>query len=42
MCEPEAGRNLSDDEEKRSLEDLVNCQEGSEESSDCQDGWDQS
>jgi hypothetical protein len=38
VCELEDGRNLSDDEEKRSLEDLVNCQEGSEESSDCQMG----
>jgi hypothetical protein len=34
ISEPEARRNLSDDEEKRSLEDLMNCQEGSEESSD--------
>jgi hypothetical protein len=31
VCEPEAGRNLSDDEEKRSLEDLRDCQAGSEE-----------
>jgi hypothetical protein len=31
VCEPEAGRNLSDDEEKRSLEDLRDCQVGSEE-----------
>jgi hypothetical protein len=38
VCEPETGRNLSDDEEKRSLEDLVNCQEGRNESSDCQMG----
>jgi hypothetical protein len=37
-CEPEAGRNLSDDEEERSLEDLVNCQGGSEESSICKEG----
>jgi hypothetical protein len=28
ICEPEAGRNLSDDEEERSLEDLMNCQVG--------------
>jgi hypothetical protein len=38
VCEPEAGRNLSDDEEKRSLEDLRDCQEGSEEFSICQEG----
>jgi hypothetical protein len=31
VCEPEAGRNLSDDEEKRSLEDLKDCQVSSEE-----------
>jgi hypothetical protein len=31
VCEPEAGRNISDDEEKRSLEDLRDCQAGSEE-----------
>jgi hypothetical protein len=31
ICEPEARRNLSDDEEKRSLDDLRNCQVGSEE-----------
>jgi hypothetical protein len=37
-CEPEAGRNLSDDEEERSLEDLMNCQGGSEESSICKEG----
>jgi hypothetical protein len=30
ICEPEAGRNLSDDEGKRSLDDLRNCQVGSE------------
>jgi hypothetical protein len=28
VCEPEAGRNLSDDEEERSLEDIVNYQVG--------------
>jgi hypothetical protein len=29
VCEPEAGRNISDDEkELRSAEDLTNCQEG--------------
>jgi hypothetical protein len=32
ICEPEAGRNLSDDQEKRSLDDLRDCQVGSEES----------
>jgi hypothetical protein len=25
VCDPEAGRNLSDEKQKRSLEDLVNC-----------------
>ena len=35
VCEPEAGRNLSDDDEKRSLEDLRDCQAGSEEFSIC-------
>jgi hypothetical protein len=38
ICEPEAGRNLSDDEEKRSLDDLRNCQVGSEELSSFQVG----
>jgi hypothetical protein len=38
VCEPEAGRNLSDDEEERSLEDLVNCQVGRDELSSCQVG----
>jgi hypothetical protein len=28
VCEPEAGRNLSDEDELRSLEDLRDCQEG--------------
>jgi hypothetical protein len=28
VCEPEVGRNLSDDEEEISLEDLMNCQVG--------------
>jgi hypothetical protein len=28
VCEPEAGRNLSDEDELRSLEDLIDCQEG--------------
>jgi hypothetical protein len=28
ICEPETGRNLSDEEEKRSDEDLINCQVG--------------
>jgi hypothetical protein len=35
IYEPEAGRNLSNDEEERSLEDLLNCQEGSEEILGC-------
>jgi hypothetical protein len=38
VWEPEVGRNLNDDEEKRSLEDLRDCQAGSEEFSICQDG----
>jgi hypothetical protein len=38
ICEPEAGRNLSDDEEKRSGKGLRNCQVSSEELSDCQVG----
>jgi hypothetical protein len=29
MCEPGAGRNLSDDEEERSSSDLTDCQVGS-------------
>jgi hypothetical protein len=28
MCEPEAGRNLSDDEEERSSSDFIDCQVG--------------
>jgi hypothetical protein len=28
ICEPEIGRNLSDEEEMRSTRDLMNCQEG--------------
>jgi hypothetical protein len=35
VCEPEAGRNLSDDEEKRSLEYIRDYQAGSEEFSIC-------
>jgi hypothetical protein len=35
MCELEAGRNLNDDEEKRSLEDLRDCQARNEEFSIC-------
>jgi hypothetical protein len=38
VCEPEAGRNLSDDEEKRSLEDLRDYQAGNEEFSIFQEG----
>jgi hypothetical protein len=38
ICEPEAGRSLSDDEEKRSEKGLRNFQVSSEESSDCQVG----
>jgi hypothetical protein len=38
VCEPEAGRNLSDEDELRSLEDLRDCQEGRTEISNCQVG----
>jgi hypothetical protein len=38
ICEPEAGKSLSDGEEKRSEKGLRNCQVGSEEISDCQVG----
>jgi hypothetical protein len=38
VCEPEAGRNLSDDEEKRSLKDLIDCQVGRDGLSNCQVG----
>jgi hypothetical protein len=38
VCEPKVGINLSDDEEKRSLEDLRDYQEGSEEFSIFQEG----
>jgi hypothetical protein len=31
ICEPEAGRNLSDDEEERSSSDLIDCQVGRDE-----------
>jgi hypothetical protein len=36
IYEPEDGRNISDDEGKRSLDDLKNCQVGSKELSICQ------
>jgi hypothetical protein len=38
VCEPEVGRNLSDEDELRSLEDLRDCQEGRTEISNCQEG----
>jgi hypothetical protein len=38
VCEPEAGRNLSDEDELRSLEDLRDCQEGRTKISNCQVG----
>jgi hypothetical protein len=38
ICEPEIGRNLSDEEEVRSVKDLINCQEGRSELSSCQVG----
>jgi hypothetical protein len=31
ICEPEIGRNLSDEEEVRSVKGLINCQEGRDE-----------
>jgi hypothetical protein len=37
-CEPEAGRNLSDDEEERSSRDLIDCQVGRDGLSNCQVG----
>jgi hypothetical protein len=37
ICEPEVGENLSDEEE-RSDSDLINCQEGRDEFSNCQVG----
>jgi hypothetical protein len=40
ICEPEDGRNLSDEEEKRSLDDIRNCQVGSEELPICSVGND--
>jgi hypothetical protein len=40
ICEPETGRNLSDDEEGRSVTGLINCQEGRDEFSNCQVGND--
>jgi hypothetical protein len=38
ICEPEIGRNLSDEEEVRSDEDLINCQERRDGFSYCQVG----
>jgi hypothetical protein len=38
VCEPEARRNLSDEDELRSLEDLRDCQEGRTKISNCQVG----
>jgi hypothetical protein len=38
ICEPEAGRNLSDEDELRSLDDLINCQEGRTKIPNCQEG----
>jgi len=37
-CEPEAGRNLSDNEEKRSMKDIIDCQVGRDGISNCQVG----
>jgi hypothetical protein len=38
ICEPETGKILSDDEEKRSEKGLRNCQVGNDEISGCQVG----
>jgi hypothetical protein len=38
ICEPEIGRNLSDEEEVRSVKGLINCQEGRDEFSNFQVG----
>jgi hypothetical protein len=38
ICEPEIGRHLSDEEEVRSDEDLINCQVGRNGLSSCQVG----
>jgi hypothetical protein len=38
VCEPEVGRNLSDEDELRSLEDLIDCQEGRTKTSNSQVG----
>jgi hypothetical protein len=38
VCELETGRNLSDEDEMRSLEDLRDCQEGRTKISNCQEG----
>jgi hypothetical protein len=38
VCEPETGRNLSSEDELGSTEDLKDCQEGSPEIPNCQEG----
>ena len=38
ICEPEIRRHLNDEEEVRSDEDFINCQEGRDEFSNCQVG----
>jgi hypothetical protein len=38
VCELEVGRNLSDEDELRSLEDLRDCQEGKTKIPNCQEG----
>jgi hypothetical protein len=38
VCEPETGRSLSSEEELGSAEDLKDCQEGSPEIPNCQEG----
>jgi hypothetical protein len=36
ICEPQTRRNLSDEEEKRSDEDIINCQVGGNGLSSCE------
>jgi hypothetical protein len=38
ICEPESGESLSDEEEKRSVRDLINCQEARDEFQIFQEG----
>ena len=40
ICEPETGKSPSDNEDKRLVDDLKDCQKGNNELSDCQVGND--